>query len=177
MKRWLSNAIGFQLVWVACVAGAARGWWWAGPLALAIFAIVELQGSRAPRIDVTMMAGAAVLGFALDTLWLRYGLLRFATPLPSSLLAPVWIVALWMAFALTLNQSLAGLRPRPVLAAAFGAIGGPLSYAAAERLGAVTLIEPRWTTLAVLAFAWGLLTPLLLRFASAIDDSALEVAH
>ena len=32
---WLPNAIAFQLVWLAAVGGAGRGWWWSGPLALA----------------------------------------------------------------------------------------------------------------------------------------------
>jgi len=39
MAMWpnLRNYLALQLVWLAAVAGAGRGLWWAGPAALAVF--------------------------------------------------------------------------------------------------------------------------------------------
>lgn len=163
MKSWLPNALAFQAVWLAAVGGAGRGWWWSGPLALAIFAAWQLSTSRWPRADALLMGAAGVGGFAVDTLWLQAGLMQFVQPVPWAAAAPVWIVALWMGFALTLNHSMAALKRRPWAAAALGAIGGPVAYLAAERAWqAVTLSQPSWQPLLALALAWGALTPALL---------------
>jgi hypothetical protein len=170
MKGWVANALCFQLVWLASVGGAARGWWWAGPLAVVAFAAWQLPTSRWPRADLLLMFGAAVLGFLIDTLWVRLDLMRFTTPLPWSGLAPVWIVALWMGFALTLNHSLAGLKRHLWLAAALGVVGGPLAYGVAERAWhAVQFAQPSWIAYAALALAWGAVTPLLLVAARRLD--------
>ena len=69
MKSWLPNAVCFQLVWVACVGGAAKGWWWAGPAAVAIFAAWQLPLSRWPRADMLLMLrrGVGLPSTALDT--------------------------------------------------------------------------------------------------------------
>lgn len=170
MKAWLPNAISFQLVWLATVAGAARGWWWAGPVALIAFAAWQLPLSRGPRADALLMLGTAALGFSIDTLWVRLELMRFITPLPSTTLAPVWIVALWMGFALTLNHSLAALKHRLWLAALLGLIGGPIAYGVAEGAwAAVEFSQPAWIALAALGLAWATVTPLLLMAARRLD--------
>jgi hypothetical protein len=162
MKALLSNLIGFQLVWVSAVGGAARGWWWAGPLALLAFASWQLAVSRSPRADAQLLLICAAVGMAIDTLWVQLGWMRFEAAVPWSGLAPVWIVAMWMGFALTLNHSMATLNSRPWLGAALGAIGGPLAYwAAGSAWGAVTIAEP--AAYAGLALAWAVLTPALLR--------------
>lgn len=176
MRRIVANALGFQLVWFAAVAGAARGWWWAGPLALAAFSAWQLPASTAPRADAMLMIGAAALGFGLDSLWIGFGMMRFTAPLPWPGLAPVWIVALWMGFALTLNHSLAGFQQRPWLAAGFGMVGGPLAYGFAQRTWhAVEFTRPDWLVLPVLALAWGFVTPLLLAAARRLTRGARPV--
>jgi hypothetical protein len=170
VKGWLPNAISFQLVWLAAVAGAARGWWWAGPLALAAFAAWQLPLSGGRRADLLLMLMTAALGFAIDTLWVKLELMRFTTPLPSAQLAPVWIVALWMGFALTLNHSLAALKRHLWLAAALGLIGGPIAYGVAEGAwSAVQFGRPAWIVLGALALAWAAVTPLLLVLARRLE--------
>lgn len=158
-----ANIVLFQLTWLACVAGAAAGHWWLGPLALVGFAIWQLSVSHARTVDLKLMLIAAALGMVVDSALVIFGLLSFASPWPWSSLAPAWIIALWMAFALTLNHSLAGLRDRPGLAALFGLFGGPLAYwiavvvwGGAEFTAAPTLV------LTVLGLIWALVTPLLL---------------
>lgn len=175
MKRtlpaWLPNMLGFQLVWCAAVGGAARGWWWAGPLALVCFAAWQLSVTRWFRADVALMAIAAVLGFAVDTLWVQLGLVEFRSALPFATVAPVWIVAMWMGFALTLNHSLAVLKSHVGLAVVFGVLGGPLAYWIAASLWHAAVIETSWPPYAALALAWGVLTPALLRLAQRLLPS------
>jgi sigma54-dependent transcription regulator len=70
------------------------------------------------------------------------------------------MVALWLNFAATLNVSLAWLRGHYALAAAFGAVGGPLAYYGGAKMGA-TEVLPSQGGLLVLAIGWGVMTPVL----------------
>lgn len=173
MKRWLPNLIGFQLVWLSTVAGAGMGLWWPGLLVLAVFAAWQLGCSHCPKADLKLMLVAVTLGLLVDSAWIWLGLLNFASPLPWTWLAPIWILVLWAGFALTLNHSMAGLRSHPVLAVAFGALGGPLAYwIAASAWKAATVAEGPWPYLAI-GLAWALMTPALLylsvRFGGVVD--------
>jgi len=93
-------------------------------------------------------------------------------------------VALWMLFATTLNVSLAWLKRSALLAALFGAIGGPLAYYGGAKLGALSFLAPT-PALVALALGWGLLTPLLIKLALRFDGFVstldarpqVEVAH
>ncbi len=162
---WLPNALGFQIVWCAAVGGAARGWWWAGPLALAVFALWQLSISRWPAADMRLMLLAAVLGFALDSLWVQLGWIEFRSAQPWSAFAPVWIVAMWMGFALTLNHSLNALKSHRMIAVLFGLLGGPLAYWIAASVWHAAQIQATWLPYLGLAVSWALVTPLLLRVA------------
>ncbi|GIX35196.1 MAG: hypothetical protein KatS3mg126_0975 [Lysobacteraceae bacterium] len=166
------NLVGFQLVWIASVAGAAAGMWWAGPACLVLFAV--LQGALGPdgRRDLRLLGLCVLIGLVVDTVWIRAGLMRFAAPVPFPGLAPVWILAMWAGFGLTLRHSLAVLQGRPWLAALLGLAGGPAAYLAAERAwGAVAIAEGPlpWVGLAL---AWAALTPLLLELARDRPDAA-----
>ena len=158
----VANALGFQVVWFATVAGAGSGRAWAGPVAVAVFALATLAFSSERRGDLALLAAALPFGFALDSVWVRLGLMEFASPWPSSDWAPLWILSLWAGFALTVNHSLSFVCERPALAIVLGAIGGPLAYVAAERaFGAVALAAPTPIVVGILGAAWALTVPLL----------------
>jgi len=172
---WL-NAAGYQAAWIAATAGAARGWWWAGPAAALAFATWQLAASRERRADALLVCGAAAIGFAVDSAFARSELIGYAAAVPWPGLAPVWIVALWMCFALTLNHSLAYLKRHALAGAALGAVGAPLAYSAAAGLGALVLAEPE-SALAALAVVWALVVPLLARAALALSPSAGDLVY
>ncbi len=174
--KLIANLVSFQLVWMATVGGAAQGWWWAGPLAVLVFAAWQVPLSSAPRADLKLMAIAAGAGFVIDSALVLSGLLTFRTPLPWDFAAPVWIVALWVAFALTLNHSMDSLKRRPLLAVLLGLIGGPLAYWLAARVwNAVDLNSSVWLTLAVIGAVWGIVTPLLLALAERLKRAPQAV--
>lgn len=180
MSPWVSNAVGFQFVWLAAVAGAGHGVWWAGPLALFLFAAWHLARSPCRRADLQLLSIAVALGWVLDSAWIQLGLVQFAAPLPWHGMAPLWILALWAGFALTLNHSLAPLGARPWLAALFGASGGPLAYwIAGSAWSAATYAEGPAPWLAI-GLAWGVLTPALLalgqNLAGATQKPAADIA-
>lgn len=162
----LGNAIASQLVWLLAVGGAARGYGWAGPVAVCVFAALQMHGSHAIRKDVWTVIACSTIGFACDSVFAATGLVRYASPGPWPQLAPMWIVALWASLGLTLHHSLSFLQTRLRLAALLGAIVAPLSYyAAAGAWQAVELAQPLAATLALLAIAWAIVLPLLLSIA------------
>lgn len=163
--KLLANVVGFQLVWMAAVGGAAQGWWWLGPLALVLFAALQLRLSEQRSSDLRLLALSAVLGFLLDSGWVLLGLMQFSTPWPWPQVAPVWIVAMWCGFALTLNHSMASLQQRLWLSALLGLFGGPLAYLAAERAWQAVQLQPGWAPHIALGLAWAVVTPALLRLA------------
>lgn len=163
MNVWI-NLILYQATWVAAVAGAGRGLWWPGLVVLGVFAVVQLSLSQWRRADVCLFIGVSLLGFVLDSTFVQFGLMKFQAPVPWPGLAPVWMVALWTSFALTLNHSLAFLQARPLLSALLGATGAPFAYWAAGRgwhavefpLGVAPMVGAT-------AILWALLMPLLSR--------------
>ena len=71
---------------------------------------------------------------------------------------------MWVLFATTLNIGMRWLRKSLVIAAIAGAIGGPLSFLAGEKAGAV-MFSDTTIALAIIGLGWAVLLPLLVRFA------------
>jgi len=152
----LVNFIASQLLWLASVAGASNGVPLLGPAVFLVFAAYQLSPRRRARGDAALMLLALPLGLLVDSAMSASGLVRYAAPVPVAWLSPVWILTLWMGFALTFNHSLARVMWRPAWAVAFGAVGGPLSYWVAQRAwGAVEFAQPLWPALLALGALWG----------------------
>ena len=150
----------FQAAWFACVLGAAHGRSGWGVLAVAAVVALTWAASNARGDELRLTALALLMGLVWDTALLQLGLLAYASPGPLPALAPPWILALWALFATLLRGPLTWLQGRPLLAAALGAAGGPLSYLAAVRLGAGAFPDDA-RALLVLAVGWGVMTPAL----------------
>ena len=157
----LANFIIFNIVWFACVLGAANNMAWIGLLALAGFAAFQLIISHDRVADIRLLPAAALIGWIIDTSYLQAGLLSYASPAPAGGLAPWWIVALWINFALIMNHSLYWLQPYPLLAGIFGFLGGPLAYYGGIQMDAVFPTIPTWQMLLTLGIVWAFVTPLL----------------
>lgn len=171
MTFW-GNLLGYQVVWFTIVIGAGHGQPWPGILTALAFVIWQARGAQRVLM-LRLVAAALAAGLVIDGALAASGVLAYASPWPSPPWPPVWILAIWAAFAVTLPRSLAFLQGRPWLAAAFGAMGGPLAYLAASRLGsAVVLSTPSWSALAVLALAWAVAMPLLAGLASHLSRAA-----
>ena len=167
MSFW-TNLIGYQIVWFCAVIGAGRGLWWPGVIAAAIFIPLHFAFARQHRrgraTDFGLLLFAVLFGAVLDGAMATSGLGRYAAnevALPSGG-APLWILSMWASFALTLRHSMTFLLGRPIFAAMFGAVGGPLAHLGASRgWQAIVFAEPRWMALLMLAIGWALAIPLL----------------
>ena len=157
----LANVVGYQLVWLACVTGASAGRAWLGVAASLAFSGATLMFGGRRSADLRTLAIAAPLGFGLDSILVSSGWLAYASPGPFGAIAPLWVGAIWLSFASTLNHSLAFLRPRRALSGLLGLTGGPLAYWSASRaFGVIEFAQPFSTTLVVLGLCWAALLPL-----------------
>ena len=147
----LLNFVAYQLAWFAVVVGAAQGFAWAGAV-VALACAAANFALRRDAFDLKLMLLAAGIGLLVDSTLALTGQVKFVAAWPPGL-APYWIVSLWIAFASTLNHSLRWLMTRPVAAALGGALGGPLAYLAAAKLGALSIVAPA-TTLPLIALLW-----------------------
>ena len=160
--RIVFNLVVLYVAWFAAVWPAAAN----RPLAAAGASVVAIAINLAvtPRKAFTLklILAAAVVGLATDGTLVRLGFTHFASPGAFPEWPPAWIILMWMAFATTLDVSVAWLQHRLLLAAMLGMIGGPLSYYAGARLGAMQFSQPIWLSLCAIGAAWALALPLLL---------------
>jgi hypothetical protein len=165
--KTLLNVVFFQLLWLVCVGGAGRGYWWVGLPVMALFAAYHFKVTPWRVADGKLLLIAIVLGGIVDTLFVQLGLMQFNASVPSSAVAPVWILLLWAGFALTLNHSMSYFQTRFWPALVFGLLGGPLAYYVAKNIWkAVNFLQSDVIVYGALAFAWAVMTPLLLKIGS-----------
>lgn len=157
----IANLVLYILVWFACVLGAANNLIWIGLLSLAIFVGWQLAVSEDHVGDIRLLGAAALAGLIVDTSYIQAGLLHYASPLPSPELAPWWVMALWLNFALLLNHSLRRLQDHPWLAMALGFVGGFIACYGGIRLNVLFLEVPELYMLLVFAAVWAVAIPAL----------------
>lgn len=168
MSRLLINFAAFQAGWFACVLGAAHGLPLLGPLVVLAVVALHLVLSRRPATELRLILSAMVAGVVADSLLVFSGWVSYPTGTLVPGMAPYWIIAMWALFATTLNVSMKWLRDRPVVTVMMGAIGGPMSYLAGQKLGAITFLQPL-PALAALTLIWALAMPLLMLAATRLD--------
>lgn len=159
-KLIIFNFVSFQLLWWACVLSAKPGLGLAVLLLVILFTLAHLQWVENWQQALPILI-TAVLGCIFDQLVYYYGWVHFEYRDASAAYIPLWMMALWLAFASTLNVSMRWLQPKLVIAAVLGGIFGPLAYLGTAKLGVIRLPSPS-ISLAWVAFEWAIAMPLLL---------------
>ncbi|MCA9783957.1 MAG: DUF2878 domain-containing protein [Calditrichaeota bacterium] len=154
MVPWLlGNALANQLVWFAAVLGAARGSSLPGVAMALLFLLVQLRLLKDPGRELGFVLLLTLAGGCLDSILSMLGLVDYAPSRSFDWLAPAWIWALWLSFALTVRHSLRSLLRRAWAAPFLGLAGAPLAYMAAHRMQAVEVALPG---LLVIGLCWSL---------------------
>lgn len=161
------NFVLFQIAWFACVVGAAKGMPLAGVIITLIVMAWHFSQVKQVKPEALLMLSALIIGGAFDQAMLSFQLVNYMHHGWSVSLVPVWILALWLAFTTALNVSLRWMRGNVLIAVIFGAVGGPLAYLGASKLGAVTLAGT--TSYVALSIGWAIITPLLLNISTRFD--------
>ncbi|MFQ1634556.1 DUF2878 domain-containing protein [Aeromonas veronii] len=148
MWQW-AHLLGFNLYWLLAVK-------WQQPGPLLAMLLLHFLFSPSRQRDWRLLP-IAVAGCLLDALLWQLGLFRF----PSGF--PLWLVLLWLGFALTLAHGMRWLLRLPRWQQAlFGMVGGTSSYVAGAAMGAVHLPWGIWISTALLAVIWMWWLPVLL---------------
>ena len=164
------NILFFKLTWLACVLGGANGLAWLGLLFFIAFLLAQRHWLGASKNEWQLVIVIAAIGFLVDSSYVLSGLIQFSTPGPMANAAPIWIVAMWANFALTLNHSMRWFQSHLIVAAVVGALVGPAAYLAGRALGAAQFLASDSVVLTVLALAWGSAVPLTLMLASRFNE-------
>ena len=168
------NFVLLQTLWFALVVGVVYEHILLGLGLFVVFAIWQLHPLNRKQTDIKLAITLAVMGFVLDSLWLQLGLISYEMQWPYSFVAPLWIVMLWFAFGLTINHSLAWIFDYKIVGVIIGGLGGPMSYLAAEKFGAVTLNNPV-SAFAALAFGWTMVMVLIVTVFSSSAGQKQEI--
>jgi len=169
MSTKIINFIFFQLVWFVCIIGAVTNLTHAAVAFSFLIILFHLYLTKDKKNELKILLLASIIGFLFDGFLLKSELVLYTNPGWSYSIAPLWIIILWMGFAITLNSSLSWLKKKIKLSALFGAVGGPLAYLAGEKLGAVTILTP--AAIIVIAIGWAIITPLLIIIANKLSKN------
>ena len=164
----LINFVAFQLGWFSSVLGAANGMPWLGPLVFVGVLYLHLRQAARPDLELGLVVACGIIGTWFDSVLVSTGWVAYPNGQFSSIMAPYWIITMWMLFATTLNRSMGWLKGRNLLAVVLGAIAGPASYYAGQKLGGIEFTQPMYA-LAALAIGWGAAMPLLMALAERLD--------
>ena len=121
-------------MWVGLVIGRESLLGLTVPMVLiysAILVFIEI-------IKIQQLLVPAALGIAIDSILTMLGIFDFGD---TTLLIPLWLITLWIAFSTTLTQSLKFVGNNWLVTVTSGAIVIQFNYAVGERLGAVTFAE------------------------------------
>ena len=162
------NYVVFQIAWLSAVIGGAQQMPLLGPLTVMIALLIHVKAARRPFEEVLLVLCCGLIGTAFDSFIVAMGWVSYTSGLFSNVVAPYWIITMWMLFATTLNVSLRFLRGKPAMAALFGLLGGPTTYLAGEKLGGIQLTSPVEAMIA-LGVGWAIMMPALMRLSEKLN--------
>lgn len=170
MSTKIINFIFFQLVWFICILGAAINETHIAVTFSLLIIFFHLYTVKDRKNELKILLLASIIGFLFDGFLLKSNLVLYTNHGWSYSITPLWIIVLWMGFAITLNSSLSWLKKKLNLSIFFGALGGPLAYLAGEKLEAVTLLNSY--AIFIIAIGWAIITPLLIFISNKISKNA-----
>lgn len=169
------NFIAFQVGWFSAVLSAAAGYPLLGLGVMAAVIALHLFRSIRPGQEIILLLACGVVGGIWDSVLVAMGWVGYNAGMLLPWLAPYWIIAMWMLFATTLNESLGWLKGRVPAAVLLGLAGGPLAYLTGAKLNGILLLEPR-AALIALGLGWGVMMPILLQLADRFDGVTRPLA-
>jgi hypothetical protein len=161
MSAWrlVANIILFQVGWFSCLL-LDTPWLYLVVILLLVVHIFGVVPHSSRLTELCLLAKVVLVGALLEVVYFQTHVLERTD---GGTLPPEWLLLIWLLFATTFLHSLAWLRERLYLAAAFAAIAAPLSYYAGANVNAaVSLNESVVFSLLSIAVSWSLVFPLLL---------------
>ncbi|WP_373565903.1 DUF2878 domain-containing protein [Microbulbifer okhotskensis] len=154
MWRLIVNALLFDIAWPLCVIVAKA--WLIIPFTI-LNLLIHLKFVANLHGEPLWLACILFWGVSIDSVLFHLGVLRNESGSPWP---PLWLIFLWLNFAMTLRYSLVFLQKNLWLAAILGGFFGPFSYFTGALLnGTVELHQPLWQSLGILCVIWAVILP------------------
>ena len=170
------NLVGFQIIWWLMILYQDQ--YVSVGLLLLIGHLMLIKEHRCESVTLLVVG---FIGTLVDSALTLAGVFSFTQNSAVGVIVPIplWLITLWFGFAATLRHSMSYLSQRLWLAALFGGIGGPLSYVAGERLGAVNFGFSLPVVVSVLVAIWALLLPLAFVLVRRLEGrfSSVKIFH
>lgn len=171
-KQMIINIAGFQIGWFSCVLMAVEGIPSIGILIALLIVLLHIMSSSNRNRIIAILAITCLAGSMWDSLLINLGIFEFSSSNPVAEIVPVWIMAMWLVFATTLNVSLRWLYNRYWLAMLLGAIAGPAAYHGGAALGGMTITGGINANL-IIAAGWSIILPALIYVTQTIESKHL----
>ncbi|MBT8145512.1 MAG: DUF2878 domain-containing protein [Gammaproteobacteria bacterium] len=146
-----------NIFWAGCVIGRYDLLWLVAPAILCYVALLVY----ARVIQPSQLIAPVGLGILIDSIYTALGIFQFEH---HSLLLPLWMCTLWIAFATTLPLSLRLFGKNPLFAAVTGAVGFSFSYYVGYKLGAITFGLALPWVFALVSTTWAIALPLMFKW-------------
>lgn len=163
MRARLLNGLAFNVSWFLIVYTQSNV---LGLLVASAHVWLHMLCLGRGRAEWLFILLVAAMGLCLDQLLFVAGVFLLDGV---SAVAPLWLSCLWPVLASTCMHVFAPLAARPLMAAAFGAVGGYCSYMLGTSISSVDFGLA--TSPLLLALLWALLFPALLYLAMCLQPS------
>ena len=160
------NALAFNLIWFGCIL---YGNVFVPVVILLIITHLVLVNTWREELKLILLVSA--IGISVDSFLVNINFFIFPQ---SNVIIPIWLIAIWCAFAATINHSLAFLKNYGWAQFVSGAIAAPLSYLGGVKLNAVNLGFSLPLSLMVLSATWLVLMPTFIYLSKRPD---LRLSH
>ena len=173
------NFMLFQVGWFVTVIGVANRSEWIAISSVFIILFVHLYMARDRLTEMFLVIAAGSMGFIADSILISTGLFSTLGKIGLQGTAPLWLVCLWMLFAITINYSLRWLKRRYVTAMVMGIIFAPLAYVAGDKFGVLSFSAEYslYFILLIIGIVWAVVTPSLLLISSVSDSGRLVMSR
>jgi hypothetical protein len=156
----LTNFILFQAGWFITLFSAAYGKPYLGVLFTVLWMIFHLSMvATKVKNEISFLVIVTMLAYLLESSLVISGFISYPEQAIIGVPAPIWMMALWVNLAATINYSLSWMKGRYFICSVFAAIAGPLSYFAGERIGAINLHGT--PSLIIISLMYGFVMPFL----------------
>jgi hypothetical protein len=160
------NTAAFVAISIASYQGGMHGHSWIGIFVFAVLASLLLIATDEKKERLILTGITAIAGFVLDSVLIMasvYKPLINSGPAIPEYLCPLWILALWLSFGYMLHIYRQTLTRNIFIAPTTGPIYALMIYGGANHNKLIKLHDPAWQNLFVIALAWMILMPILLR--------------
>ena len=167
----LVNFILFQFGWFVVVMAAANR-----IEIVSIIVVINILAVHAIvvgnfKTEMLLVVVTGCIGFVVDSILIALEVFSVVGSVGIEGLAPVWLVALWMLFAITINHSLNWVRGHYLIASLLGLVFAPVAYYGGHKLGAIGIPVEYSLHLTLLAIGatWAVIMPLLSAIATILN--------